>query len=132
MPFCRNCGTSVREEDRFCARCGAMQFSTPTAPPNPIPKPQPAKKNSYRRFGGLFIFSLIHLILLFPPTGILALFYTFRAEEAKEDVTARKHRKTAWLINIIATAAVGIIAFALFIIGIVLSIMTSFQAGGQL
>ena len=133
MPFCRNCGVPVREEDRFCYSCGHAQHieheeATPSSPSEhteeeinesastpqeeaDVKAPEKSTK-SMRRYNGLFVVSLLHLIFLFLPTGLLALYYTFRAEKAEDCTRSLEARRTAWLINTLSAAFIfGILFF---------------------
>lgn len=109
MPFCRNCGASVREDDNFCVACGSRQHtaqSTVTVIEN-----QDTTRPKKRRYNKLFVCTLLHLIFLCIPTGLIALFYAFRAENAKDMQESLKARHTAWMIITISSACV----FALFV-----------------
>lgn len=49
--FCRNCGTEMPVDSRFCARCGAATDTDPAATPDTAPSSAPvqvADKRSYR------------------------------------------------------------------------------------
>lgn len=111
MPFCRNCGASVREDDSFCVACGSRQHAVKSTVPEA--QTEDTQLPHRRRYNKLFVCTLLHLIFLCIPTGLIALFYAFRAESAENMQESQKARHTAWMIITISSACV----FALFIFG---------------
>lgn len=109
MPFCRNCGTEVKENDLFCHACGASQGVTD--PHYTDETPAVGKRRAW-----LFIYSVLNLLFLLLPLGIIALIYTLRAEKAETLAEERRRAKIALRINIISTAAIAfvVILYLLF------------------
>lgn len=111
MPFCRNCGASVHEDDNFCVACGYRQHAAQSIVT--VTETEDTTRPKKRRYNKLFVCTLLHLVFLCIPTGLIALFYAFRAENAKDMQESLKARHTAWMIITISSACV----LALFIFG---------------
>lgn len=86
MPFCRNCGSSVGENDTYCQRCGAAQPILTS--PNSLYRRFPAK-NTVNFGNGLVIGAGIALLLgsLFMASVLNSLFNTLSGYLATEELS---------------------------------------------
>ena len=118
MPFCRNCGTEVEENDRFCPACGADQGT-----PDPI-------YTQYTQILGvrrpwLLIWSILNMLFLVLPAGIVALVYTLRAEEAVTLAEEKRKIAVAKRINIVSSAAMAVLVILYFVLSVQLPLFLS-------
>ena len=45
--FCKNCGSPVGLDERFCPQCGTALTGTPAPNPEPAPRPEPVRDDAY-------------------------------------------------------------------------------------
>lgn len=107
--FCKNCGTELVEGIDFCKNCGNAV--------NKPAEPEVPEKKKYPLNTGMFVWSLINMILCCQPAGILALVFTLLARY-EEKLKADKYIGIAKICNIIGTA-IGVLAIVAVIIYVV-------------
>lgn len=87
MPYCKNCGTQISDDAKFCTKCGTQQSAfIPTVQPSPKPfAPVPSrpifsgenekvlfyKKYSNRAFSKTFFFIIFDVFITFFFCGII-------------------------------------------------------------
>lgn len=114
MPFCKNCGTQLEENVKFCPECGTAQGtgeSTPTPPITEIPVPQ--KASGVLNVGQL-VWAILNLLFCCMPLGIVSLIMAVTAKDAVSPEEEQKKLKTAKTCNLIATIG-GAVFYLLYI-----------------
>lgn len=104
--FCKHCGAELIEGIDFCKNCGNAVNEIAVVE-------EPAKKKDPLNVG-MFVWSLINMILCCQPAGIVALVFTLLARY-EEKLKADKYIGIAKICNIIGTA-IGVLAVVVVII----------------
>ena len=110
--YCRNCGSQLDDEQKFCADCGTRAFEERLSTPR-ADKPKNAGLDV-----GMLVWSIIGLVVCCSPFSIPALIMTILAINMPV-VEAEKKIKLARTFNIISIVW-GVLYFMLeFIVGFI-------------
>lgn len=133
MAFCKQCGSQLNDDDRFCPNCGATVESESNegvgnnnGNVNPVqnnangadPLNYSTPEGTGRKMNtGMLVWSIINIVLCCAPLGVWALVMTIMAKNATSDEEMQKKLKIAKVVNIIS-AIVGAVMFVIsFIVG---------------
>ena len=122
MAFCRNCGTKMEENAKFCHVCGTAQATTETEnnlpPITAFPSPFPSHSLSV----GILVWSILNLLFCCMPLGIVSLIMTVAAKDAPTAEEEAKKLKAAKICNLIATIGAVVIYVIYFAAMVVLAL----------
>ena len=126
MPFCRNCGTKLEEEAKFCPECGTAQSAAATEEASSIPPIEPEivepKASGVLNVGSL-VWSILNLIFCCMPLAIVSLIMTVTAKDAPSAQEEAKKLKTAKTCNLIATIGTAVFYVVYFVIMFIIGML---------
>ena len=126
--FCKRCGAELAEDQVFCTVCGEAVNDAPVVNDAPI-----IEEKKERLHVGMFVWSLINMLICCQPAGIIALIFTLLARY-EEKVKADKYLGIAKICNIIGTvigalvlvAVIIYVVFVIFMFGILMGSATMY------
>ncbi len=132
MPFCSKCGGYMKEEDRFCQKCGANRHRNSDDQPKYgrpeqayAPDQKTATPDIKNRVLTQVIFGIVNIFMGMIPFGILGIVFAALAQDAPDEETAKHRLSIAKTLNILGVALFALLitlAIALLVIGVVTSI----------
>ena len=121
MAFCRNCGTELGEEQKFCVNCGAAVEPEIKQEDQPAPEAPEAPKKMGLNIK-MLVWSIVNTVLCCQILGIIALVFTILAGENADLETAKKYLKTAKVLNIVGIACILVYILLLIVYFVVMII----------
>lgn len=101
--YCKKCGAQIEDNTNYCSVCGEFLAE------KPVTSSQKREINLAQ-----LVWSIISLVCLCLPLGIVSLVSVLSAQDAKTDEEEARHLKRAKTCNIVATVLVVVLfAFAL-------------------